>query len=136
MPIREIVRKTGIARNTIRKYLSNKVVEPKYPNRKTPSKLYDYASKLMAWPEGGCNPRCYCVAITHIELHRATCNTIEKTELLITQTAEGVTPPNGNLFISSSTAVTREVAITTLCGQSVWALGMAGLRPERTVVIS
>jgi transposase len=49
MPIREIVRKTGIARNTIRKYLANKVVEPKYPNRKTPSKLDDYAAKLTLW---------------------------------------------------------------------------------------
>jgi len=49
MPIREIVRKTGIARNTIRKYLSNTVVEPKYPKRKTPSKLDDYADKLRLW---------------------------------------------------------------------------------------
>jgi len=49
MPIREIVRKTGIARNTIRKYLANKVVEPKYPSRKTPSKLDDYAAKLTLW---------------------------------------------------------------------------------------
>lgn len=49
MPIREIVRRTGLARNTIRKYLSNKVVEPKYPHRKTPSKLDDYVAKLAAW---------------------------------------------------------------------------------------
>ena len=49
MPIREIVRRTGIARNTIRKYLANKVVEPRYPKRKTPSKLDDYAAKLIAW---------------------------------------------------------------------------------------
>lgn len=49
MPIREIVRKTGIARNTIKKYLFNKVVEPKYPTRKTPSKLDDYAVKLRQW---------------------------------------------------------------------------------------
>jgi transposase len=49
MPIREIVRRTGLSRNTIRKYLANKVVEPKYPNRKTPSKLDDYAAKLAAW---------------------------------------------------------------------------------------
>lgn len=49
MPIREIVRKTGLARNTVRKYLANKVVEPKYPKRKTPSKLDDYAAKLMLW---------------------------------------------------------------------------------------
>lgn len=49
MPIREIVRRTGLSRNTIRKYLANKVVEPKYPNRKAPSKLDDYAIKLTAW---------------------------------------------------------------------------------------
>jgi transposase len=49
MPIREITRRTGLSRNTIRKYLANKVVEPKYPNRKTPSKLDDYAAKLTAW---------------------------------------------------------------------------------------
>jgi transposase len=49
MPIREIVRRTGLSRNTIRKYLTNKVVEPKYPKRKTPSKLDDYAVKLTAW---------------------------------------------------------------------------------------
>lgn len=49
MPIREIVRKTGLARNTIRKYLANKVVEPRYPSRKTPSKLDDYVNKLSAW---------------------------------------------------------------------------------------
>lgn len=49
MPIREIERRTGISRNTIRKYLANKVVEPRYPKRKTPSKLDDYATKLAAW---------------------------------------------------------------------------------------
>ena len=49
MPIREIVRRTGLSRNTIRKYLANKVVEPKYPDRKPPSKLDDYATKLAAW---------------------------------------------------------------------------------------
>lgn len=49
MPIREIERRTGLSRNTIKKYLVNKVVEPKYPNRKTPSKLDEYAVKLTAW---------------------------------------------------------------------------------------
>lgn len=49
MPIREITRRTGLSRNTIRKYLANKVVEPKYPHRRTPSKLDDYAAKLTAW---------------------------------------------------------------------------------------
>jgi len=49
MPIREITRRTGLSRNTVRKYLANKVVEPRYPHRKTPSKLDDYAAKLTAW---------------------------------------------------------------------------------------
>ena len=49
MSIREIVRRTGLARNTVRKYLGSKVVEPKYPHRKTPSKLDDYAAKLTLW---------------------------------------------------------------------------------------
>lgn len=49
MSIREIVRRTGLARNTVRKYLDSKIVEPQYPNRKTPSKLDDYAAKLTLW---------------------------------------------------------------------------------------
>ena len=49
MPIREITRRTGLSRNTVRKYLANKVVEPRYPHRKTHSKLDDYAAKLTAW---------------------------------------------------------------------------------------
>jgi transposase len=49
MPIREITRRTGLSRNTVRKYLANKVVESRYPHRKTPSKLDDYAAKLTAW---------------------------------------------------------------------------------------
>ena len=49
IPIREIARRTGISRNTIKKYLGNAVVEPRYPHRKTPSKLDDYAAKLTAW---------------------------------------------------------------------------------------
>jgi len=49
MPIRKTVRRIGLSRNTIRKYLANKVVEPKYPDCKTPSKLDDYAAKLTAW---------------------------------------------------------------------------------------
>ncbi len=49
MPIREITRRTGLSRNTVRKYLANKVVEPRYPKRKTPSKLDDYAAKLSSW---------------------------------------------------------------------------------------
>lgn len=49
MAIREIVRRTGIARNTIRKYLANEVVEPRYPKRKSPSKLDSLAVTLAGW---------------------------------------------------------------------------------------
>ncbi|MCP4502335.1 MAG: helix-turn-helix domain-containing protein, partial [Deltaproteobacteria bacterium] len=31
MSIREIARKTGLSRNTIRKYLASNIVEPQYP---------------------------------------------------------------------------------------------------------
>lgn len=49
MSIREIARRTGLSRNTIRKYLRNDTTEPsfKVPNR--PSKLDPYAEKLSGW---------------------------------------------------------------------------------------
>lgn len=49
MSIREITRRTGLSRNTVRKYLANGVIEPRYPNRKTPSKLDDYELTLTSW---------------------------------------------------------------------------------------
>jgi transposase len=49
MAIREIARRTGLSRNTIRKYLSTGIVEPKYPDRHSPSKLDRFAPKLAAW---------------------------------------------------------------------------------------
>ena len=49
MAIREIARRTGLSRNTIRKYLSTGIVEPKYPERHSPSKLDLFAPKLAAW---------------------------------------------------------------------------------------
>jgi transposase len=49
MPIREIARRTGLSRNTVRKYLASGVVEPKYPKRKAPSKLDDYSITLSSW---------------------------------------------------------------------------------------
>lgn len=49
MAIREIARRTGLSRNTIRKYLKQDVVEPKYPDRHSPSKLDDFAPKLTTW---------------------------------------------------------------------------------------
>lgn len=49
MPIREIARRTGLSRNTVRKYLSSDVVEPAYPARKTPSNLDDFDEILTGW---------------------------------------------------------------------------------------
>ena len=49
MPIREIARRTGLSRNTVRKYLASQVVEPVYPSRKSPSKLDDYEETLTSW---------------------------------------------------------------------------------------
>ena len=49
LPIREIKRRTGLSRNTIRKYLASDVVEPKYPARKSVSKLDPYAEVLSSW---------------------------------------------------------------------------------------
>jgi len=49
MPIRQIARRTGLSRNTVRKYLASNVVEPAYPKRKSPSKLDDYEQTLTSW---------------------------------------------------------------------------------------
>jgi len=47
--VREIARRTGLSRNTVRKYLHSGVVEPKYPLRKSPSKLDEFAGALEQW---------------------------------------------------------------------------------------
>jgi len=49
MPIREIARRTGLSRNTVRKYLASKELEPAYPSRKSPSKLDSYEETLTNW---------------------------------------------------------------------------------------
>ena len=49
MPIREIGRRTGLSRNTIRKYLRSGAVEPKFKIPVKPSKLDAYAEKLSGW---------------------------------------------------------------------------------------
>ena len=49
VPIRAIARRTGLSRNTVRKYLANGVLEPSYPARKSPSKLDDYEEMLTNW---------------------------------------------------------------------------------------
>lgn len=49
MPIREIERRTGLSRNTIRKYLRSDAVEPKFKVPDRPSKLDPFAEKLSGW---------------------------------------------------------------------------------------
>ncbi len=49
MPIREIARRTGLSRNTVRKYLASQDLEPAYPARKSPSKLDSYEETLTNW---------------------------------------------------------------------------------------
>lgn len=47
--IRDIARRTGLSRNTIRKYLALKSAELVYPERKSPSMLDDYEEVLSGW---------------------------------------------------------------------------------------
>ena len=49
MPIREIVRRTGLSRNTIRKYLRTDTLEPVFRASVRPSKLDPFAEKLSGW---------------------------------------------------------------------------------------
>jgi len=49
LSIREIARRTGLSRNTIRKYLRAGTVEPKFKVPDRPSKLDAFAVKLAGW---------------------------------------------------------------------------------------
>src|SRR3546814_8411446 len=49
LPIREIVRRTGLSRNTIRKYLRADTIEPRFKVPDRPSKLDPFADRLSAW---------------------------------------------------------------------------------------
>jgi transposase len=49
MAIREIKRRTGLSRNTIRKYLRADAVEPVFKMPDRPSKLDPFAEKLTGW---------------------------------------------------------------------------------------
>jgi transposase len=46
MSIREIARRTGLARNTVKKYLRSDETEPSDERRVSASKRYPYAGKL------------------------------------------------------------------------------------------
>ena len=49
MPICEIERRTGLSRNTIRKYLRMDALEPVFRTSVRPSKLDAFAEKLSGW---------------------------------------------------------------------------------------
>jgi transposase len=49
LSIREIARRTGLSRNTIRKYLRAGTVEPAFRTPERPSKLDPFADKLSVW---------------------------------------------------------------------------------------
>ncbi len=49
LSIREIARRTGLSRNTVRKYLRSGVVEPQFQVPDRPSKLDPHTEKLTAW---------------------------------------------------------------------------------------
>jgi transposase len=51
MNILEISRRTGLSRNTVRKYITVSVVEPKYPARTVTNKLDAFAPMLGSWPK-------------------------------------------------------------------------------------
>jgi hypothetical protein len=51
MPIREIERRTGLSRNTIRKDLRSDAVEVKFKVPERPSRLDPFADKLSGWLE-------------------------------------------------------------------------------------
>ena len=50
VPIKEIERRTGMARNTIKTWLrKGQMVEPKYPVRMVATKLDGYTDTLATW---------------------------------------------------------------------------------------
>ena len=49
LPLREISRRTGLSRNTIKKYLKAGTVEPRFATPERPSKLDPFAGKLAVW---------------------------------------------------------------------------------------
>lgn len=49
MSIREITRRTGLSRNTVRKYLRSDALEPKFQVIDRPSRLDPYAERLSVW---------------------------------------------------------------------------------------
>src|SRR3546814_14076579 len=49
LPIREIARRTGLSRNTFRKYLRSETIDPRFKVPDRPSKLDPFAEHPAAW---------------------------------------------------------------------------------------
>lgn len=49
LSIREIAKRTGLSRNTVRKYLRSGTVEPRFKTPERPSKLDPFVERLTAW---------------------------------------------------------------------------------------
>ena len=49
LPLREIAKRTGLSRNTIRRWLRSGQSEPVYPKRVSPSRLDPYRAQLETW---------------------------------------------------------------------------------------
>ncbi len=49
LSLREIARRIGMSRNTIKKYLRADAAEPRYAKRVSPSKIDAFADKLPGW---------------------------------------------------------------------------------------
>ena len=49
LSIREIAKRTGLSRNTVRKYLRSDKVEPQFKVPERPSKLDPFVERLMVW---------------------------------------------------------------------------------------
>ncbi len=46
---REITKRTGLSRNTVRRYLNSKIIDPAYPKRQSLSKLDEFEEVLTGW---------------------------------------------------------------------------------------
>ena len=49
VPLREIAKRLGISRNTVRRYLRSEITEPAYAERQSASAIDPYAFQLSAW---------------------------------------------------------------------------------------
>lgn len=62
LSLREIARRTGLSRSTIKKYLRADAVEPRYAKRVGTGKLDPYAEKLVGWLMAEAAGRASCSA--------------------------------------------------------------------------